>query len=170
MLRELRGLFELQKIPWADKMRRFIKDINDCKNDDIANGEKSANAQTLSKIDRDYDHLIEQGRAALSQIKDNELGFDELRRMLNRLTEYKDCYLLFIRNYTAPFTNNLAERDLRPWKTKQKVSGCFRSWAGIQRSVRIRSFVSTAKKRKLSLLDSISRVSHALPVLALGEE
>jgi transposase len=169
LLRELRGMFELQKIPWAEEMRQFMKSINDCKNDDINSGETSANAETLSKIDRDYDLLIDKGRAALSRLKDNELGFNELRCMLNRLTEYKDCYLLFIRDYYAPFTNNLAERDLRIWKTKQKVSGCFRSWAGIQRYTRIRSFISTAKKRKLSLFHSISRAFRGLPVLEVGE-
>jgi hypothetical protein len=40
-------------------------------------------------------------------------GYDELRRMVNRLEKHKDNYLLFIRNYEAPFTNNQAERDLR---------------------------------------------------------
>ena len=97
------------------------------------------------------------------------MGQVELRRMITRLIENKDGYLLFIRDYRAPFTNNLAERDLRPCKTKQKVSGCFRSWDGILRYVRIRSFISTAKKRKLSLLNSISRAFLALPVLVVGE-
>ena len=132
-------------------------------------GKASCDTDALSKFGQDYDRLIKAGRAALSLLKENELGHDELRRMLNRLTDYKDCYLLFICDYRAPFTNNLAERDLRPCKTKQKVSGCFRSWAGFQKYVRIRSFISTAKKRNLSLLDSISRVLHGLPVLTVGE-
>jgi len=169
LLRELRGLFELQKIPWADEMRRFMTGMNNYKNADIAIGKASCETDALSKFGLDYDRLIKAGRVALSLLKENELGHDELRRMLNRLTDYKDCYLLFIRDYRAPFTNNLAERDLRPCKTKQKVSGCFRSWAGIQKYVRIRSFISTAKKRNLSLLDSISRVLHGLPVLTVGE-
>ena len=167
--RELRGLSELQKIPWADEMRRFMTNMNNHKNADIAKGETSCDADTLLKFDQDYDRLIKKGYAALLLLKNNELGYDDLRRMLNRLAEYKDTYLLFIRDYRAPFTNNLAERDLRPCKTKQKVSGCFRSWAGIHRYVRIRSFISTAKKRKLSLLNSISRALLALPVLEVGE-
>jgi transposase len=169
LLRELKGLFELQKIPWAGEMRRFIAGINDHKNADLAAGVKSCDPRVLSKFELRYDELIDKGRAALSLLKEKELGRDELRRMLNRLTDYKDCYLLFIRDYRVPFTNNLSERDLRPGKTKQKVSGCFRSWAGIVRYARIRSFISTLKKRGIGLLDAILRVLHGLPVIGVGE-
>ena len=136
LLRELRGMFELQKITWANEMRQFIADINDYKNKDMALGSTFSNLGVLAGFDRRYDELIDKGHAAFRALKEKELGYDELRRMLKRLTQYKDCYLLFIRDYRAPFTNNLAERDLRPCKTKQKVSGCFRSWAGIERYAR----------------------------------
>ncbi|MDR2176150.1 MAG: transposase [Synergistaceae bacterium] len=63
-------------------------------------------------------------------MESNEYRREELRRMLNRLRDYKAAYMLFINNYDAPFTNNQTERDLRPCKTKQKVSGCFRLSAG----------------------------------------
>ena len=169
LLRELRGLFELQKIPWADEMRRFMSGMNDHKNAGIARGETHCSAHTLSQFEHDYDRLIEKGRIALSALSEKELGYVELRRMLNRLTDYKDCYLLFIRNYQAPFTNNQAERDLRPCKTKQKISGCFRSWNGIQRYVLIRSFLSTIKKRNRSLLHSISLAFQQIPVVGVAE-
>jgi len=169
LLRELRGLFELQKISWADEMRRFIAGINARKNADLVKNVTSCDSDSLRAYEKDYDRLIEQGRVALSLLKEKELGFDELRRMLNRLSNYKDCCLLFIRDYRAPFTNNQAERDLRPGKTKQKVSGCFRSWDGIVRHNNIRSFLSTLKKRKQALLLSISRVLSGLPVLGVAE-
>jgi uncharacterized small protein (DUF1192 family) len=169
LLRELRGLFELQKIPWAEEMRRFMSLMNDHKNADVALGKAHCDALVLSRFERDFDHLVNKGRVALSAIREKELGYDELRRMLNRLTDFKDCYLLFIRDYRAPFTNNQAERDLRPCKTKHKVSGCFRSWNGILRYARIRSFVSTVKKRNLSLLLSFSLVLQGRQVFRSGE-
>jgi len=38
LLRELNGLFELQKILWANEMRQFIVGMSTHKNADLANG------------------------------------------------------------------------------------------------------------------------------------
>jgi transposase len=166
LLRELKGLFELQKVPWADEMRQFIAGINAHKNAELAADETECDADMLSGFETRYDNLLETGKLALETLKEKELGHVELRRMLTRLTDYKACYLLFIRDYRAPFTNNQAERDLRPCKTKQKVSGCFRSWTGIQKFAKIRSFFSTAKKRSMNLFESISLVLKSSPVFS----
>ena len=121
--------------------------------------------EKLSYFETQYDTLVESGTAALSMLREKELGCDELRKMIARLSKHKNSYLLFIHDYRAPFTNNLAERDLRPSKTKQKVSGCFRSWEGFCNFAKIRSFISTLKKRSSNLFDSLRLVLYGLPVL-----
>ena len=146
-------------------MRQFITNINRHKNVDLEAGQTQCAPEILAYFEKWYDSLLDAGRIELSDLKENEMGHIELRRMINRLTEYKDCYLLFIRDYRAPFTNNLAERDLRPDKTKQKVSGCFRSWHGFLHFARIRSFFSTVKKRSGNLFQSASIVLASSPVL-----
>ena len=54
-----------------------------------------------------------------------------------------------------PFDNNQAERDLRPVKTKMKVSGVMRTERGAEAYVTIRSFISTAKKHGKNILDAL---------------
>ena len=49
--------------------------------------------------------------------------------------------------------------DLRHCKTKQKVSGCFRSWQGVLDYCKIRSLLATAKKRGENLLDALLDVT-----------
>jgi hypothetical protein len=165
LLRDLKGSLELQKVSWADEMRLFISNINSHKNDDMATGRTACQPEILAYFEKSYDSLLFDGRVALAALKENELGHLELRRMIARLTEYKDCYLLFIRDYRVPFTNNLAERDLRSDKTKEKVSGCFRSWKGFETFARIRSFFSTVKKRKGNLFISVCSIFDSSRVL-----
>lgn len=68
------------------------------------------------------------------------------RNLLNRLGKHKDAVIAFALHSEVPFTNNLAERALRPAKTKQKVAGCFRTTQGADRYARIEGFIATSRK------------------------
>ena len=163
--RDLIGLRDLQMIPWAEGMRAHIVGMNAHKNRDLEKGQDICDPELLAAFEQTYDDLLEQGRGDFGKMQEGDFGYDEFRKMLNRLTDYKDCYLLFIRDYKAPWSNNMAERDLRPAKTKEKVSVLFRSWNGIKDHARIRSFISTAKKRGLDLFSAIKNVNNGIEVL-----
>jgi regulator of replication initiation timing len=155
LTRELKGMSELQMLTWAEDVRQFFLEMNRHKNNDMLEGKTFCDPILLSRFQARYDELLKTGRDQLACMKPKSFGYEELNRMVNRLEKYKENYLLFICNYDAPFTNNLAERDLRHCKTKQKVSGCFRSWQGVLDYCVIRSLLATAKKRGISLFDSL---------------
>jgi transposase len=77
------------------------------------------------------------------------------RNLLVRLRDYQQQVLLFARDLTVPFTNNQAERDLRMIKAQLKISGGWRTQHGVQAWLRVRGYISTARKNGLHLITAL---------------
>lgn len=77
------------------------------------------------------------------------------RNLLERLRDRDAQVLLFARDLTVPFTNNQAERDVRPTKTQLKISGCHRSETTAKAWLRIRAYISTVGKHGDNILDAL---------------
>ena len=163
--RELKGLKELSCIKWAEDMRVFILEMNDYKNKDLALDVSFCDAEKLSFFESEYDRIVEEGHKSIVQMAEGSFGRQDFNAMLKRLSKHKDNYMLFMRDYKVPFTNNLAERDLRSEKTKEKISGLFRSWDGLENHAKTRSFISTLKKRGMDIFSSIKKIFEGEPVL-----
>ncbi len=76
--------------------------------------------------------------------------------LLIRFKTFKDATLRFLTDFTVPFTNNLAEQDLRMMKVKIKISGGFRTLQGAADFASLRSVISSARKQGLDILKALT--------------
>jgi hypothetical protein len=72
----------------------------------------------------------------------------DYRLLLEVLYGREDDMLRFAHDLRVPPTSNTAERDLRPSKTQQKISGRLRSETVTTYRYRIASYTSTATKQE----------------------
>lgn len=79
------------------------------------------------------------------------------RNLLNRPKGHRSGVLAFAFYQQVPFSNDRAERDLRPAKTKQKVAGCFRKLEGAKRYARIYGFISTTRKHRFNIFNQLKK-------------
>ncbi len=155
LLRELTALEENQ-IQWAKWMKRYLITIylmSDKGKNKLTEPQQQKALVLYQKI-WDYANEIEpppkkstSGRGRPKATKG--------RNLLTRLKEHQSAILAFAFHEEVPFTNNQAERDIRPAKTKQKVSGCFRTIQGAQIYARILGFVSTTRKHQFSIFNEL---------------
>lgn len=91
--------------------------------------------------------MREDNRAAKTPLQ--ERGWS----LANRFDTHRDMILAFLHDLSIPFTNNAAEREVRPVKVKQRAGGCWRTLDGLADFAIIWSYLSTAAKHGLDHLD-----------------
>jgi len=162
-LRELQFITDQYQQPWATAMAHLLLDIKA----EVTAVSLSAHTladERLTSYERAYDALLQQGFKLNPppQTIPNQRGRlkqSTPKNLLDRLEKHKAGILAFMYDFDIPFDNNLAERDIRMVKVKQKVSGAFRTFAGAHTFCAIRSYISTVRKHGgnviAALLDAI---------------
>jgi transposase len=144
LLRELTGLIESGS-KWAQHFHAFLLNLYERSN----KGKAAIPKKERFAILREYHKLLKQADKEEPQPIQKPRGKPKNtkgRNLFDRLTKHQDAVLAFAFYKEVPFTNNQAERDIRPTKTKMKVSGCFRTQYGAEIYARIQSFISTVRK------------------------
>ena len=86
-------------------------------------------------------------------------------RLLIRLDTHRSEVLRSLDDLRVPFDNNQAERDLRMVKLQQKISGCWRTPAGAEAFLALRSYLSTARKQGMNPLAVLGQLFQGYPWL-----
>ncbi len=151
-LRELQFISDQYQQPWANEMAQLLCDIK--AEVAAARSETTSLApDRLAHYEAEYAAILQRGFAANpappipATAKRGRPKQSPPRNLLDRLDRHRAGVLAFMYDFTVPFDNNLAERDIRMVKLKQKVSGAFRTCQGAHTFCAIRSYISTVRKQ-----------------------
>jgi transposase len=153
-LRELIFVFEQHEEKWAARMHALLLEMHRAVFEHKKEGKLSLPINLLIKFETEYQAIVTAGKKLhghLGELKQiGRRGRKKQRKgknLLDRLDINRGQVLGFIHDFRIPFTNNLAEGDIRMQKLKQKVSGCFRTRNGANIFAHLRSYISTARKQ-----------------------
>ncbi|MFH1541568.1 MAG: IS66 family transposase [bacterium] len=170
-LRELLWISQQEPVSWAGEMKLLLSEIYQQVEEAKKTGKRKLPLVLIDQYEKRYSRIISKGLSyhkTLTPLKKRARGRRKQRpgkNLLDRLKKRQTETLMFMRDFAIPFTNNLAERDIRMNKVKEKISGCFRSMHGAQMFCHIRSYISTTRKQGGNTLAALQSAIQGLPRL-----
>ena len=157
LLRDLKGLydFEPDRQQWASEMAALLIEARDAASAARLAGQSALDAAVLDDLVTRYRELAAAGLAA--NLYRRTATAKDARRIARRFLSFEDLILRFA---TRPdldiFSNNEAERTIRPVKVQQRSSGgSWRTLEGLADFALVQSYLSTAAKWGISKLDAL---------------
>jgi transposase len=135
-----------------------------------AEGKKALDPDVTDGLTSRYRTIAESGLAASVYRRTTTAA--DARRIARRFLNHEDMILRFI---TRPdldiFTNNEAERTIRPVKVQQRSSGgCWRTLQGLADFAVVQSYLSTATKWGIPKIDALRGLFNGQPWMPPGLE
>ena len=147
LIRDLRSVSDADPVGqlWATAMADTLTAANTAACLARSEGRDRLDPDTLATVINHYLGALAKGTTDnLGQT--GELA-DKARTLIRRFRRYQDMILRFATDLSVSWTNNQAERDIRPVKIQQRTSGgAWRTLAGLTEFAVVHSYLATAHK------------------------
>jgi transposase len=180
LLRELAYVEEVsaEQQQWARPSAKLLLDIKAAVEESKGRGETKLGEEQPALFTARYERLIKRAarlnpppKAEKPDALSKRYKVVRVKRrgpappLIYRLQTKRDQVLRFMTDFRVAFDNNATGRDIRMVKLRQKISGCFRTEEGAAAFCRIRSYLSSARKRGHSPLAAPERVFAGKPLV-----
>jgi transposase len=169
-LRALAAIAEEPGQAWAATLQALLREMKHHADQGRAAGQTACPPAEREAFVRRYRAALAAGVAAnpppvraAAGPRRGRLKQTKARNLLDRLTAREAEVLAFLHDWSVPFDNNQAERDLRMIKVQQKISGTFRDAGGADAFCRIRGYVSTLRKQGRAVLSALEGAMSGQP-------
>ena len=176
ILRELNGVIDAEESHvWAKRFKHLLLNMKKSKEQALDSNKTELDESLLKLLLKEYDEILDYADIEFpspQKVEGKGRGRakkGKTRSLIERLRKLKDEVCRFVKDFTVPFDNNLAERDLRNIKTKIKVSGCFRTTDGAENYLKIMSYIGTAKKNGINAVKALKAAFDGTPDIIFGQ-
>jgi transposase len=172
LLRELEAITDEPGQGWAAGMAELLVDAKLVADRARAAGAGRVEGAARARLHARYERLLADGwavnpppPASSRRRRRGRARRSPAGRLLARLDTHRDEVLRLLDDCRVPFDNNQAERDLRMVKLQQKISGCWRTLAGAEAFLALRSYLATARKHGRNPLAVLGQLFEGRPWL-----
>jgi transposase len=154
-LRELTGWAEQDPIrhAWAQTMADLLREGHKLVEQARTAGRSGLADTVLADLHARWRRVVQVGYAANPPPAGKGRG--PILALVDRMRGFTTEIWRFAHDFTVPFDNNQAERDIRMVKLQVKISGCWRTIDGARHWLRVRSYISTLRKNGIPVLAAL---------------
>ena len=155
--RELEFAHKQNGQKWAKEMQELLEEIRQAVQESKTG---FLSPESAARYRVKYHKILESGKnecplLPVAKKKQGREKKSKSRNLLERLLDYEEDTLRFMGHPEVPYTNNIAEGDVRVAKLYQNVSKCFRTLTGAKNFCLRRSYIITARRHGMDASEAL---------------
>ena len=145
-----------------EKIVRILKKNNQKRDKLISKDINHFEEDELEYLNTTYDKIIEDGIIECNNFRHKNVYQDE-SNLLEFFKNYKEEILMWSKNFSVPFTNNLCEAMIRLVKSKMKISYSFKNIESAQYYADVITYTETCFNFGINRYEAIERLFNDSP-------